>query len=103
MKKTIFFALLAIFAFGAAPTFAANSASDNIGATETTLTTEEVNVLKERITEIREMDKSELTATEKSELKSELNEIKETVRNEPAIYIGGVSLLLLIILLVVLL
>ena len=103
MKKTIFFALLAIFSFGAAQTFAANGASNNTVATEPTLTTEEVNVLKERVIEIREMDKSELTATEKSELKSELKEIKETVRNEPAIYIGGVSLLLLIILLVILL
>jgi hypothetical protein len=71
--------------------------------TEATLTTEEVNILKERVLEIREMDKSALTVTEKSELKSELNEIKETVRNEPAIYIGGISLLLLIILLVILL
>ena len=103
MKKTIFFVLLAIFSLGAAQTFAANGASNNHVVTEPTLTTEEVNVLKERAIEIREMDKSELTATEKNELKSELNEIKETVRNEPAIYIGGVSLLLLIILLVVLL
>jgi len=55
------------------------------------------------VTEIREMDKSELTASEKSELKGELKEIKETVQNEPAIYIGGISLLLLIILLVILL
>ncbi|MDD4778545.1 MAG: hypothetical protein PHV53_09695 [Fermentimonas sp.] len=103
MKKTIFFALLTIFSLGAAPAFAANGTSNNDVATEATLTTEEVNVLKERVIEIREMDKSELNATEKSELKSELNEIKETVRNEPAIYIGGISLLLLIILLVILL
>ena len=103
MKKTIFFVLLAMFSLGAAPTFAANSASNSNVETEATLTTEEVNILKERVTEIGDMDKSELTSTEKNELKSELNEIKETVRNEPAIYIGGVSLLLLIILLVVLL
>ena len=103
MKKTIFFALLAIFSLGAAPTFAAVSATNENVATEATLTTEEVNVLKERVTEIREMDKSELTASEKSELKGELKEIKETVQNEPAIYIGGISLLLLIILLVILL
>ncbi|BBD44083.1 MULTISPECIES: hypothetical protein [Dysgonomonadaceae] len=103
MKKTIFFVLLAIFSLGAAPTFAAHGASNNNVATEATLTTEEVNVLKERVIEIREMDKSELTATEKSELKNELKEIKETVQNGPAIYIGGLSLLLLIILLVVLL
>ena len=103
MKKTIFFVLLAIFSLGAAPTFAAHGTSNDNVATEPTLTTEEVNILKERVLEIREMDKSALTVTEKSELKSELNEIKETVRNEPAIYIGGISLLLLMILLVILL
>lgn len=103
MKKTIFFVLLTIFTLSAIPTYAAKSTTNKKVATEGTLTTEEVNALKERVTEIREMDKSKLTASEKSELKSELNEIKETVRNEPSIYIGGISLLLLIILLVILL
>jgi len=103
MKKTIFFVLLAIFSLGAIPTFAANGTSNDNIPTESTLTTEEVNALKERVTEIRDMDKSELTAEEKSELKNELKEIKETAQSEPAIYIGGLSLLLLIILLVILL
>lgn len=62
MKKTIFFVLLAMFSLGVAPTFAANSASNSNVETEATLTTEEVNILKERVTEIGEMDKSELTA-----------------------------------------
>jgi len=102
MKKAIFFALLTIFSLGAAPTISAKAANKNV-ATEPTLTTEEVNVLKERVIEIRDIDKSSLTETEKSELKSELKEIKETVKNEPAIYLGGISLLLIIILLLVIL
>ena len=103
MKKAIFFALLTIFSLGAAPAFAANGSADNTVATEATLTTEEVNELKARVIEIREMDKSEMTAAEKSELKSELKEIKETIQNEPYIYVGGVTLLLIILLLVILL
>lgn len=99
MKKTIFFILLAIFSLGVVPTIAATGSV----ATEVTLTTEEVNVLKERVKEIREMDKSALTETEKGELKSELKEIKETVKNGPTIYLGGISLLLIIIILLIVL
>lgn len=101
MKKTIFFALLTIFSLSAAPTFAAKGSTNN--ATETSLTTAEVNVLKSRVEEIRDMDKSELTASEKSELKSELKEIKETMKSEPYIYIGGGTLILILILLIILL
>lgn len=103
MKKTIFLALITIFSLSAAPAFAAKSSADKTVATEATLTAEEVNALKERVIEIRDMDKSELTTAEKSELKGELKEIKETIQNEPYIYVGGVTLILLIILLVILL
>ena len=103
MKKTIFLALLAIFSLGAEPAFAASGTTDNTVATDVTLTVAEINELKARVIEIREMDKSELTTAEKSELKSELKEIKATIQNEPYIYVGGVTLLLLIILLVILL
>ncbi|MHB9055953.1 MAG: hypothetical protein ACYC2P_07365 [Paludibacteraceae bacterium] len=103
MKKAIFFALLTIFSLGAVPAFATGSSTDKAVATESALTVDEVNALKARVVEIREMDKSELTTSEKSELKSELKEIKETIQNEPYIYIGGVTLLLVIILLIILL
>lgn len=99
MKKTFFFILLVIFSLGVVPTFAATASV----ATEPSLTMEEVNVLKERVTEIREIDKSALTETEKSELKTELKEIKETVKNGPTIYLGGISLLLIIIILLIVL
>jgi len=107
MKKTIFIALLAIFSLGTAPAFATNSsAKATEAATEasTKLTAEEVTALTTRVEEIRDMDKSAMTLSEKSELKSELKEIKETMKSsDPYIYIGGSSLIILLIVLIILL
>jgi peptidoglycan hydrolase CwlO-like protein len=106
MKKTIFIALLAIFSLGTAPVFANSSAkaTETATATNSKLTTDEVNALTKRVEEIRDMDKSEMTLSEKSELKSELKEIKETMKSsDPYVYIGGSSLIILIIVLIILL
>lgn len=108
MKKTNLMALIIFLTLGASPAFAAKSgntanATATTTETETRLTTEEVNALTLRVKEIRDMDKSDLSAAEKSELKSELKEIKETMKSEPYIYIGGTTLILVIILLIILL
>jgi len=58
--------------------------------------------LSARVIEIRDMDKSNLSSVEKSELKSELREIKDTMKRGPYIYIGGSTLILIIILLIIL-
>ncbi|HEY5590482.1 MAG TPA: hypothetical protein VIK55_05640 [Paludibacter sp.] len=106
MKKTIFFALLSIFSLSAAPTFATKSSTNG---TETTtepkskLSEEEISNYKARVEEIREMDKSEMTASEKKELKNEVKDIKETMRKDGIIfYIGGTTLLIILILLLIL-
>jgi hypothetical protein len=50
------------------------------------------------------MDKSTMTLSEKSELKSELKEIKATMKSsDPYIYIGGSTLIVLIIVLIIVL
>jgi len=102
MKKTIFFALLAIFSLSAVPASASKSTSV---ATETTtkLSAEEISTYRARVEEIREMDKSEMTSLEKKELKSELKEIKATMhRDGTFIYIGGSTLVIILILLLIL-
>jgi maltose-binding protein MalE len=106
MKKTIFIALLAIFSLSAAPTFATTSKT---AATATTteakskLTEEEISNYRSRVEEIRAMDKSELTSSEKMELKSELKDIKATMhRDGTFIYIGGSTLVIILILLIIL-
>jgi hypothetical protein len=106
MKKTIFFALLAIFSLSAVPTFATKStknATETTTETRTKLSDEEISNYRARVEEIRNMDKSEMSSAEKKELKNELKDIKETMhRDGTYIYIGGSTLLIIIILLLIL-
>jgi hypothetical protein len=59
------------------------------------------DLLKARVKEIRDMDKSELSAEERDELRRELQETQEVVRG-PGIYIGAGTLLLIVILILIL-
>ena len=106
MKKTIFCAMLAIFSFSALPAFATTTpvtATEATPAANTKLTEEEISTYRARVEEIRDMDKSELTASEKKELKTELKDIKKTMHKDgTVIYIGGSTLLIIIILLLIL-
>ena len=100
MKKTIFIALMMIFTLSATTTFASKTdlKSNAPVATENKLSTEEVTRLNNRVEEIRKMDKSDMTVTEKRELRKESKSAKENVRkNGEVIYIGGSTLLLIII------
>jgi len=110
MKKTIFIALLAIFSLSASTVFAAEkttatetAATTAPAATETKLSAEEVSTYRARVEEIREMDKSNLSSSEKKDLKNELKDIKATMHKDGTyIYIGGSTILIIIILLLVL-
>lgn len=67
------------------------------------LTEEEVTHLKNRVEEIRNMDKTNLSIKEKKELKTELKTIKKKLlRNGGYIYIGTGTLILIIILIILL-
>jgi len=112
MKKTVFFVSLIILSLSAsaAPVKTNPKATekDNIAVpdkTENKLSEEEINRLTKRVEEIRDMDKSNLSLSEKRELKKELKGIKENIRRDAGgyIYIGGGTLLLIIILLILLL
>ena len=106
MKKTIFIALLTIFSFSAAPIFAATSTSSATATTTeatTKLSAEEISNYRARVEEIRDMDKSEMSASEKKELKAELKDIKSTMHKDGTyLYIGGSTILIIIILLLIL-
>jgi hypothetical protein len=108
MKKTILIACLMIFSLGASSAFAV--ASDSKSTTEMAalssnkLSSEEMTRLTNRVKEIRSMDKSNLSASEKSDLKKELKGIKETVKKDGGyIYMSGGTLILIIILVIILL
>jgi hypothetical protein len=103
MKKTILIALMMIFTLGATTAFA--STSDFKGnepvATENKLSAEEVNRLINRVEEIRKMDKSTLTTSEKRELRKEIRDIKKNVRKDGTVlYISGGALLVIVLILI---
>jgi len=110
MKKTIFFALLMIISMSASTVFAGNLNSKNSienpaipAKTETKLTEAQATKLKDRVEEIRDMDKSDMSAAEKLELRKEVKEIKQTMKKDGGyIYIGTGTLILIIILIIIL-
>ena len=110
MKRTIFFGILMIFMMSASMAFAGKnnlkSTSENSAVTVITdnkLSAAEVTTLTARVDEIRNMDKSNMTVTEKRELRKELKGIKENVRRDGGvIYIGGGTILLIVILIILL-
>ena len=64
------------------------------------LSEEEIDRMVNRVEEIRKMDKSNLSSEEKSELRKELKELKKEVRKKGYIlYIGGSTLLIIILIL----
>jgi len=107
MKKTIF-GFLMIFMFSTTIAFAANNDSKAktetvavLAKTDNKLSAEEVAVLTKRVEEIRSMDKSAMSSTEKRELRKELKGIKENVkRNGEVIYISGGTILLIILIII---
>lgn len=110
MKKTIFFVLAMVFVLSSTIAFASKkdrtAEADKLAApvkTENKLSDEEITRLTNRVEEIRKMDKTDMTVKEKRELKKELREIKKNVEKAGGtIYIGGATLILLIILIILL-
>lgn len=106
MKKTLFFVIVLILSMGSISIFASekttnsNSEMLTIPMSENKVMEEEIRNMNERLEEIRDMDKSELSSKDKKELKKELKDIKK--KKGGAIYIGGTTLLLIIILIVLL-
>ena len=101
---------LVMLSLGVSTAFAAETEKKNRNndalpeKTENKLTTEEVNRLTRRVEEIRDIDKSELTAKEKKELKKELKAIKANVKADGGyVYIGAGTLLVIILLVILLL
>lgn len=106
MKKSIFFVVVLMLTMSGTAAFAGvkNVKSDTevlaVPITENKVLEEEVINMNERLEEIRDMDKAELNAMDKKELKKELKEMKK--RSSGTIYIGGATLILLIILIAIL-
>ena len=110
MKKIIFLVFVTLFTLSASMVFGEDPDKNSVtektavaAETEITMSDEEIDLITKRVEEIRNMDKSDLTADEKGELKKELKDMKKDVKQSGgAIYIGGGTLLLIIILVILL-
>lgn len=105
MKKTIFLVLVIMLSLSATVSAATKSPEKNAipVKTENKLSEEELSRLNRRVEEIRDMDKTTLSAKEKRELRKELKEIKEDLRRDGGyVYIGAGTIILIIILVVLL-
>jgi cytochrome c-type biogenesis protein CcmH/NrfG len=107
MKKLtrLFLATLIVFCSLNFPSMAASKAEKAPHETLTPQQQVRLQVITERLTEIKHMDKSTLTKSEKKSLKSELKQLKKEARG---MAVGGVfltvaSLLAVIVLLILLL
>jgi len=84
-------------------TFANKAGTKSVApvATENKLSAEEISSMNKRVEEIRSMDKSEMSSSEKRELRKESKGIKENVRRSgEVIYISGGTLLLIILIII---
>jgi hypothetical protein len=107
MKKLLLFVFVTIFSLSTLTSFAGiESNTKNLAVpdkTENKLSSEEISRLTNRVEEIRDMDKTDMTAKEKRDLRKELTTIKKNVKRSGGyVYIGGSTLLLIILLIILL-
>lgn len=105
MKKLIMTLATGMLVFSVLPVQAEVTRPEIVSIAKTEVTeSPEVTALINRVNEIKEMDKSTLSFSEKRELRSELRDIKKEVnrRSGSVIYVST-GLILLIILLIILL
>jgi DNA gyrase/topoisomerase IV subunit A len=112
MKKTFYFIfsfmLIMILSMSTSTSFASISenAPEEIATqadVENYLTEEEAKIITMRIEEIREMDKSTLTAEEKLELRKELKDIRKEINRQGGYIYISVGTILVVLLLILLL
>jgi Flp pilus assembly protein TadB len=62
-----------------------------------------VEEINERVTEIKEMDKSELTSEDRQELRSELKDLKKEAKAANGVYLSLGAIIIIILLLILIL
>jgi Flp pilus assembly protein TadB len=102
LKKIIPVLLVALTIGLITPAFASN---ENPVNTEKSRDEARAQQLMSRLTEIRNMDKSNLTSTEKRELRKEVREMKKEVKknNSRGIYLSVGAIIIIVLLLILLL
>lgn len=104
MKKVILTLMTSAMLFVSTPqqANAATEIKQEMAAETNAITQQEADALVNRLHEIKNIDKSELTAAEKKELRNEVISIKNQLSDHPVLVISGTTLLLIIIILILL-
>ncbi|OAQ39584.1 hypothetical protein A5893_08300 [Pedobacter psychrophilus] len=102
MKKLIYVALSFFLLIGSVNVASADTKKDNQPLTEQQQT--QLLKLTNRVEEIRNMDRSNLTRTQKQELRTELRDMKKQANaiSNGGIYLSVTALLVIIIILLIL-
>jgi hypothetical protein len=101
MKKTRLYLMIMMLSLG---TFTTISASEkNLKTATPTEIPAEIQVMLNRLDEIKEMDKSELERVEKKELRKEVRAIKSSIRSSGnGIYISASAIIIILLLIILL-
>ena len=83
--------------------YASNPSNKKVETTTAKATPPEVQKLIDRVYEIKNMDRSQLTTAERKELKSELKEVKKQLRVVESIYIPVTTVIVILLILLILL
>ena len=98
MKKASLYLMIMIFSLGTITTI--NASENKPAPTEIPV---EVQVMLDRIDEIKEMDKSELKRAERKELRKEVRTIKKKIRKSGnGIYISSGAIIIILLLIIIL-
>ena len=101
MKKTRLYVMVMLLSLGA---FTTVSASDkNLKTTTPTEIPVEIQVMLDRLEDIKEMDKSELNRADKKELRKEVRAIKSDIRaSGNGVYISAGAIIIILLLIILL-
>mgnify|MGYP000983650824 FL=1 len=101
MKKTTLYLMIMLFSLGTFTTI--NASENNLKTTTPTEIPVEVQVMLDRIEEIKEMDKSDLKRAERKELRKEVRAIKSNLRaSGNGIYISSGAIIIILLLIIIL-
>ena len=101
MKKTRLYLMIMLLSLGAFTTVSASEKNPTTAAKEIPA---EIQVMLNRLDEIKAMDKSNLTSEEKKELRKETKAIKSAVTaNGGGVYLSVGAVILIVLLLIILL
>lgn len=109
MKANHLYVLLLALVLSAPTVFATSSKTTSEAAAtepkvENKMSAEEASRLTKRVEEIRDMDKSEMSSSEKKALKKELKEAKENIRKDGGyIVLSAGTVILIVVLMIILL